>query len=68
VRVAREYSQDTRGPRALRLELAAALALTGADDEARTLLEGLVPSPLELLVLPTWAGDALLAAGLLQGR
>lgn len=51
--------------RALRLEGAAALALDGKRDEARTELGDVVATPLELTRLPTWAGQALLEAGLL---
>ena len=50
----------------LRLELAAALLLTGREDEARRVAAGDPrPTARQLARLPAWAGDALLAAGLL---
>jgi len=51
--------------RALRFEYAAALALAGDTDAARSELGALRPTPRELTLLPTWAGQALLDARLL---
>jgi len=56
------------GARRVRLELAAALAREGRTEEARMEIETLVPSPLELVELPEWAGEKLLEAGVLGGR
>ncbi|MBL8804817.1 MAG: tetratricopeptide repeat protein [Planctomycetes bacterium] len=51
--------------RALDFEYAAALALAGDVDAARSELGALRPTPRELTALPTWAGQALLDARLL---
>jgi O-antigen ligase len=51
--------------RALRLEFAAALALAGQQDAARSELNGLRANANELAKLQTWAGQTLLEAGLL---
>ena len=51
--------------RALTFEYAAALALAGEADAARSELGALRPTPRELTALPTWAGQALLDARLL---
>jgi O-antigen ligase len=54
---------------AVRLEIAAALLLTGREDEARRELErGPPATPRDLAALPSWAGNALLSAGLLGTR
>ncbi len=55
----------TSWSRALRLEYAAALALAGERDAARSECAGLRARPDELRRLPTWAGQALMDAGLL---
>jgi hypothetical protein len=51
--------------RALTFEYAAAHALAGDVDAARSELGPLRPTPRELTTLPTWAGQALLDARLL---
>ena len=66
VRVARRYADNVRGPRALRLELAAALLLAQKPVEAREQLDGITPSAIELRALPARAGEALFSAGLLR--
>jgi O-antigen ligase/tetratricopeptide (TPR) repeat protein len=46
----------------VRLELAAALLLDGREDEARTQIEGLSPSPADWNALPAWAAERLRAS------
>ena len=57
-----------RGPPALRLETAAALALAGEVERARGELEGLEPGEADLAALPAWAERALRAADLTAGH
>jgi O-antigen ligase len=56
VRLCTTHVEDPRRPR---LELAAALVLAGKTDEARTQVEGLVPTPEDLAAMPKWAAEPL---------
>lgn len=64
LRLAERYSLPD-GAVMVRLELAAALVLDGQREAAVVVLEGTTPAPRHWSVLPEWAGQALLEAGLL---
>lgn len=62
-------SEEAQLAPAVRLELAAALLTAEREDEARRELERGPPAlPRDLAALPSWAGNALLSAGLLGAR
>ncbi|MCP3916744.1 MAG: hypothetical protein GY711_14405 [bacterium] len=64
VRVSRDYIEG--GAHLVRLEMAAAQVQAEKTEDARTTLEGFEATAAELIELPTWAGQALLDAGLLR--
>lgn len=56
----------SRAAPVLRLELAAALLRAGRDQEAEAQVARAAPAPADLPLLPSWAGDELVRAGLLD--